>query len=482
MSRDLPWEPHAGRDSSYPGVGPELYSRRGRSIKPFKAAAAAAEAVDLTEVERLRSVLTSSFQRVTDLFRDIDADSDGAISRAEFRRVMLDELGQAQIASATAVDALFDTLDVDGNTKLTYRELHRALRGGADVRLENLSLDGSRLAVGYDAPRASRYVRAGTRPNWSMRKVDGASGLVVHASASTPNLRRSLSRSSRSLGASANTFSRSLTSVGTASQSRLTSVGTPAHAGSPPRSSAELFSDLQQQPTESYLNRTESMRGVPPVNDQRVWVPPSLVPKHQNDGVWWTHTNHMSTVDMVAHAGAEFGKQLYEGGGVGAVRAAAMLESLSERDSLLEPWNWSSRPPRSGVGSVKFLGAGPTGASEARVAPQRLAYKEQRWVEYGGGRGRVDGGLPNPPPSLYRKPGESPARKSPTALPPFERSEMDARSAAAAMARAEILAASRASAQPADPLGEAATFFGGGGMFGPSTRVIPGVGLVYKPE
>ena len=41
---------------------------------------------------------------------------------------------------------------------------------------------------------------------------------------------------------------------------------------------------------------------------------------------------------------------------------------------------------------------------------------------------------------------------------------------------------SRASAQPADPLGEAATFFGGGGMFGPSTRVIPGVGLVYKPE
>ena len=60
------------------------------------------------------------------------------------------------------VQHIFEEVDRDGNGEIDYEELRMALRGGADITLES---------VLYHPP--PRYHER--RPNWTQRKVDGAS-------------------------------------------------------------------------------------------------------------------------------------------------------------------------------------------------------------------------------------------------------------------------------------------------------------------
>lgn len=78
-------------------------------------------------LEGLRAAMNQNLSRALDLFRDIDRDGSGTVSKAEFTNVApLIGLGNA---SADLVDALFGLLDSDGSGLIDYRELMLKLKG-----------------------------------------------------------------------------------------------------------------------------------------------------------------------------------------------------------------------------------------------------------------------------------------------------------------------------------------------------------------
>jgi len=72
----------------------------------------------------LAATLVANHARVLDLFRALDADRDGGISRAELRR-KLEELGM-QVTPAELCE-LFDALDPDGSGLIEFEELRQAM-------------------------------------------------------------------------------------------------------------------------------------------------------------------------------------------------------------------------------------------------------------------------------------------------------------------------------------------------------------------
>ena len=63
--------------------------------------------------------------QVIDLFRQLDEDGDGAVSRLEFRRVL--PLMGYDASDTEAIDDLFDDLDLDGSGAIAYEELKELL-------------------------------------------------------------------------------------------------------------------------------------------------------------------------------------------------------------------------------------------------------------------------------------------------------------------------------------------------------------------
>ena len=108
---------------------PDLYSTRGRALKLVKLQ----NEPGLSVITQLRQALGANFGRVVDLFRDLDEDGNGSVSRSEFRSV-LPMLG-LQVHREDA-DAFFDTLDTDRSGGIDYDELHNKLRAGAEVTLD----------------------------------------------------------------------------------------------------------------------------------------------------------------------------------------------------------------------------------------------------------------------------------------------------------------------------------------------------------
>jgi hypothetical protein len=116
--------------------------------------------------------------------------------------------------------------------------------------------------------------------------VDGASGLVLHV-ASDSNLMR---RSRRTLKATSSTERLTLPAVAAASTpgraSSLHSFGGLDSGSWLTRSTEQVYQDLQTQPTESFLARTEETRNRPHEPDSMVWMPPHMA-THESDGIWW---------------------------------------------------------------------------------------------------------------------------------------------------------------------------------------------------
>jgi Ca2+-binding EF-hand superfamily protein len=79
--------------------------------------------------EQLKAVLNEHSVRVIDLFRDWDDNGDGLVDKKEFRKAVA-ALGYS-VPKADA-EKVFDELDKDGNGTLSYVELNKALRRGAD--------------------------------------------------------------------------------------------------------------------------------------------------------------------------------------------------------------------------------------------------------------------------------------------------------------------------------------------------------------
>ena len=94
----------------------------------------------LDVVTQLRQALGANYGKVTDLFRDLDEDGNGFITRQEFAR-MLPMIGLG--VSRRDADAFFNTLDADGSGEIDFAELNDKLRAGADVKLDEKLVDGA---------------------------------------------------------------------------------------------------------------------------------------------------------------------------------------------------------------------------------------------------------------------------------------------------------------------------------------------------
>ena len=82
----------------------------------------------------LSETITFSGERVGDVFKKLDKDGSGGLSRKEFRRGIIELLGYTPEVSA--LNDLFDELDPEETGQVDYKQLNKALRRGASVELD----------------------------------------------------------------------------------------------------------------------------------------------------------------------------------------------------------------------------------------------------------------------------------------------------------------------------------------------------------
>lgn len=78
----------------------------------------------------LRNELSSNMKRVTDVFRELDADGSGAIDVNEFHRAIRLTLPSREIPDSD-IDEVFNAIDVSGDGTISLRELKRAITAPA---------------------------------------------------------------------------------------------------------------------------------------------------------------------------------------------------------------------------------------------------------------------------------------------------------------------------------------------------------------
>merc|ERR1740138_1693887 len=76
-------------------------------------------------IATLRELIAKNSVKVCDVFREWDEDSNGLVSRVEFRRGIV-ALGLSK--NGKDIDKVFDTFDKDGSGSLDYKELNAVLR------------------------------------------------------------------------------------------------------------------------------------------------------------------------------------------------------------------------------------------------------------------------------------------------------------------------------------------------------------------
>ena len=88
------------------------------------------DSAELTVPQKLAAALRANSARVLDLFRQLDENDDGVVSRQEFVDAFAVEnnLLQGSDVSARHAAELFDTWDADGSGSIEFKELERILR------------------------------------------------------------------------------------------------------------------------------------------------------------------------------------------------------------------------------------------------------------------------------------------------------------------------------------------------------------------
>ena len=84
--------------------------------------------------------LSANAVRVVDLFREWDADGNGVVTKAEFRKAM-PLLGLKDVPKKD-IDAVFDSFDPDGSGELEMKELEKLLKRRAEID-EKLQVGGA---------------------------------------------------------------------------------------------------------------------------------------------------------------------------------------------------------------------------------------------------------------------------------------------------------------------------------------------------
>ena len=99
------------------------------------------ESLGLDQVdEQIRDYLSTKAVRVIDLFRQIDDDETGSISKKEFRKAM-PALGLN--VSKAQLDELFDMWDADKSGMIQIKEMEKLLRRGSTIELDAALQDGA---------------------------------------------------------------------------------------------------------------------------------------------------------------------------------------------------------------------------------------------------------------------------------------------------------------------------------------------------
>jgi Ca2+-binding EF-hand superfamily protein len=100
----------------------------GSSRRPLLSAQRSSIVLKEVTVAGVREALAASYSRVIDFFKRMDKNGDEAVTKHEFR-AGLGLLGiEESQASMEAIDALFDSFDMDGSGELTFNELKTILR------------------------------------------------------------------------------------------------------------------------------------------------------------------------------------------------------------------------------------------------------------------------------------------------------------------------------------------------------------------
>jgi hypothetical protein len=110
--------------------------------------------------------------RVIDIFRRLDRDGDGSVTRGEFLHRMR-ELG-APVALGEQVAALFEAIDADASGEIRYKELNRTLRKGREITLASELRD--RVLAGQPNVAVDKKAKGLARS-----RVDAASEMKAEA-------------------------------------------------------------------------------------------------------------------------------------------------------------------------------------------------------------------------------------------------------------------------------------------------------------
>ena len=151
-------------------------SRRvGQMGKALNLLDAGDRADNVSVLDAVRHALGANYGKVIDVFRDIDANGDGFVSKKEFRRV-LPVLGVSSTSEAEC-DALFDELDTDHSGKIDYREMNSKLRVGQD-ELIDASLQAGAAGV-IDVVSVNKHALRGGKLNEDINTTFGGNTILT---------------------------------------------------------------------------------------------------------------------------------------------------------------------------------------------------------------------------------------------------------------------------------------------------------------
>ena len=115
---------------------------------------------DVPLQEQLKQLISTHAVRILDLFRAWDLNSDGKISKKEFKKAFV-ELGLDQPEHQAEIETLFASFDKDSNGSIDQKELAKMLH----------------RTGGYTAPPASEAVQTNLTQKFALRQASKAGGM-----------------------------------------------------------------------------------------------------------------------------------------------------------------------------------------------------------------------------------------------------------------------------------------------------------------
>ena len=130
----------------------------------------------------LKEQLMPHLARSLDLFRIMDTNVDGVVSKVEFHEA-LSKLDLEGVPTRAVSDALFDECDLDGSGTFEYKELHRLLRRRVSPPARTVPLHASEDAAAINVQKAHRgkNARKNVKEKVKAKKMEAAAATKVQS-------------------------------------------------------------------------------------------------------------------------------------------------------------------------------------------------------------------------------------------------------------------------------------------------------------